>query len=60
VSVRLINAERIMIVRLYRQGKSIRVTAGLVGRSYGTVRSVLLAEGVPLRRPGGYHPAGAR
>ncbi|WP_189223656.1 helix-turn-helix domain-containing protein [Saccharothrix coeruleofusca] len=36
----------------YAQGRTIRALAALTGRSYGTVRSALVAEGVALRSRG--------
>ncbi|GAA3883747.1 hypothetical protein GCM10022243_55590 [Saccharothrix violaceirubra] len=36
----------------YVEGKTIRALAEATGRSYGTVRTTLVAEGIPLRRRG--------
>jgi len=40
------------VARGYAQGETIRSLAAATGRSYGTVRSALVAEGVRLRRRG--------
>lgn len=39
----------------YRAGDSIRGLAAHTGRSYSTVRRLLLEAGVRLRRPGRVH-----
>jgi hypothetical protein len=40
------------IAERYRAGASIRTLAASTGCSYGTIRSLLLAGGVPLRPRG--------
>ncbi|WP_308258285.1 helix-turn-helix domain-containing protein [Saccharothrix obliqua] len=43
---------RAFVVKGYADGQTIRALAAATGRSYGTVRSTLVAEGVRLRRRG--------
>lgn len=43
---------REFVVAEYARGRTIRALAALTGRSYGTVRSALVAEGVELRSRG--------
>ncbi|RKT54074.1 Scr1 family TA system antitoxin-like transcriptional regulator [Saccharothrix australiensis] len=47
---------RSFVVKGYAEGETIRALATATGRSYGTVRSALVAEGVRLRKRG-HRPA---
>jgi hypothetical protein len=40
------------LVKAYGAGHSLRIIAEWHGTSAGTIRSILIEEGVPMRKPG--------
>jgi hypothetical protein len=40
------------MVKAYKEGRSLRTIADWYGASAGTIRSILIEEGVKMRKPG--------